>query len=142
MHKSKHHHHHHNHNHNGAAAKGSRSRMELNKNLSDMLVNWLNLLNLTDEKIQHLSDLKDGMLFYSIIKEMLKSRSDLSKPLVAFIESENTNVDLDERYDLIRTIMEGELQLNEGIDYELAKNGCEWELAKVNTFKLYFILGF
>lgn len=71
--------------------------------------------------------MSDGVLFEKLIKLIIQNFNDENRKLLKAIRIS----EIRESYDLVRMIFENNFKINEGINYELAKAGNEFELAKV-----------
>jgi hypothetical protein len=117
--------------------KANRAR-QVNETIATLIVNWLNHLNLIEEKVKTLSELGDGRLLFLIVKEIIKSSEQLTDefPTLAADNGQASADELDNAngyFDMIKLFLAHYSQINNNLDYEKAKNGCQWELAKVSS---------
>lgn len=118
-----------------------------NSSASHMLVNWLNnAFALTSDqlKIKSLRDLKDAVMLTKLGMDLVKK--DFIELNQIYREMPELVNDASKRFECISQVLSNKLDIKSGIDFDLASDGNEFELAKVRisffflNIKLIFLL--
>ena len=108
------------------------SSRKLNRSVAKGIMAWLNNVD-AEYKVKALVSLKDAQVFLNLAKLILSELSydHLSDFIENIHDTVNTNT-VDEKFDFLHTVFTKVFALNGHILVGLAKNGDEYELAKVN----------
>lgn len=109
-----------------------------NSSATHMLVNWLNnAFALTNNplKVKSLRDLKDAVMLtklgMDLVKKSFLELDDIYREMPELVN------DASKRFECISQVISNQLDMKSAIDYDLAAEGNEFELAKVRSSLIF-----
>ena len=114
-----------------------RKQLKPNTSTSQLIINWLNLILATSQvpaneilKVKALKDLKDAVVFVKISIDLVKkSFTELAE---VYRQMPELNNDQARRFDCVSTVFNTQLEIKSGVDFDLAAESNDFELAKVS----------
>lgn len=119
------------------------AKQRLNSSVHHMLVNWLNIVLSSSSsssaasadaaalKLKSIRDLKDAVVFTKLSVDLLKkSFTELAEVYRQMPELAN---DVTKRFECVSTVVATQLDIKSGINFDLAADANEFELAKVSV---------